>query len=162
MLGDVTTWELSAQNRPLKSTVCAFLLSFGAVMLATSNLQVYKKPYMLRQVIAWHSRTPLLHRMASTLPRLPIFESIASHDPQSSAVIHSTSGRRFTYGELLDDVADAKEKLQASACGRATDGERIAFLAENSYDYVGAITVMSMVTTETSNNTSNITVNTWK
>ena len=76
--------------------------------------------------------------MASTLPRLPLFEAIASHDPKSTAVIHSASGRRFTYGELLNDVADAKEKLLTSAGGNLTDGQRIAFLVENSYDYVGA------------------------
>ena len=82
--------------------------------------------------------------MASTLPRLPVFEAIADHDPKSTAVIHSTSGRRFSYGELLDDVADAKEKIQALAGGTGTDGQRIAFLVENGYDYVGAMMVMSI------------------
>jgi malonyl-CoA/methylmalonyl-CoA synthetase len=79
--------------------------------------------------------------MVSTLPRLPIFEAIASHDPQSTCVIHSASGRRFTYGDLLKDVADAKDKLVAEAGGKSIDGERIAFLIENSYDYVGAHTL---------------------
>lgn len=77
-------------------------------------------------------------RMASTLPRLPIFEAIATHDPDSTAVIHSTSKRRFTYGQLLKDVADARDKLLQSASGQSTDGQRVAFLVENSYDYVGA------------------------
>ena len=81
---------------------------------------------------------PTLVRMASTLPRLPIFEAIASHDPKSSAVIHSISGRRFTYGDLLHDVWEAKERLHQLAGGASTEGERIAFLAENGYDYVGA------------------------
>ena len=76
--------------------------------------------------------------MASTLPKLAIFEAIASHDPQSTAVIHSTSGRTFKYGQLLHDVADAKEKLHQSAGGKALIGERVAFLVENGYDYVGA------------------------
>ena len=76
--------------------------------------------------------------MASTLPRLPVFEAIASHDPKSSAVIHSQSGRRFTYGELLGDVADAKAKLGMAASGTDMQGQRVAFLVENSYDYVGA------------------------
>lgn len=75
--------------------------------------------------------------MASTLPRLPIFEAIAKHDPKSTAVIHSVSGRRFTYGELLKDVSDAKKSLHQLADGAHTEGERIAFLAENGYDYVG-------------------------
>lgn len=81
-----------------------------------------------------------LLRMASTyvLPRLPIFEAIAHHDPKRTAVVHSLSGRSFTYGELLGDVAEAKEKLRERANGKKTEGERIAFLAENGYDYVGA------------------------
>jgi len=75
--------------------------------------------------------------MASTLPRLPIFEAIASHDPKSTVAIHSQSGRRFTYGSLLKDVAETKERLLSEAGGKI-EGERIAFLVENSYDYVGA------------------------
>lgn len=77
-------------------------------------------------------------RMASSLPKLPVFEAIAKHDPESTAVIHATSGRRFNYGQLLRDVADARDKLRQSAGGQSTDGQRVAFLVENSYDYVGA------------------------
>tara|TARA_R110002060_G_scaffold37703_2_gene48856 strand:+ start:241 stop:513 length:273 start_codon:yes stop_codon:yes gene_type:complete len=80
--------------------------------------------------------------MASTLPRLPIFEAIAKHDPQSTAVIHSASGRRFKYGELLKDVADGKDRLVREAGGGSAEGQRIAFLVENSYDYVGAQSVL--------------------
>lgn len=76
--------------------------------------------------------------MASTLPKLPVFEAIANHDPKATAVIHSKSGRRFTYGQLLKDVANARDDLRQSAAGQATDGQRVAFLVENSYDYVGA------------------------
>lgn len=76
--------------------------------------------------------------MASTLPRLPIFEAIKKHDAESTAVVHSLSGRRFTYGELVNDVAAAKDKLQRNAGGKDTAGERISFLVENGYDYVGA------------------------
>ncbi|KAL8906721.1 MAG: hypothetical protein Q9207_001847 [Kuettlingeria erythrocarpa] len=74
--------------------------------------------------------------MASTLPKLPVFEAIANHDPKATAVIHSKSGRRFTYGQLLKDVTNARDDLRRSAAGQATDGQRIAFLVENSYDYV--------------------------
>ncbi|KAK0747852.1 hypothetical protein B0T21DRAFT_419078 [Apiosordaria backusii] len=75
-------------------------------------------------------------RMASTLPKLPVFEAISRHDPDSTVVIHSKSGRRFQYGELLGDVAKARNRLYESAGRDDLDGERIAFLAENSYDYV--------------------------
>lgn len=76
--------------------------------------------------------------MLSTLPRLPILEAVAAHDPESTAVVHSLSGRRFTYGGLLSDVARARNLLQDAACGESPlVGERVAFLIENSYDYVG-------------------------
>jgi acyl-CoA synthetase (AMP-forming)/AMP-acid ligase II len=74
---------------------------------------------------------------STSLPRLPIFEAIATHDPQSTAVIHSASGRAFTYGELLGDVRRARDRLYAASGRKDLDGERIAFLVENSYDYVG-------------------------
>ncbi|WYZ44222.1 hypothetical protein EsH8_VII_000658 [Colletotrichum jinshuiense] len=75
--------------------------------------------------------------MASTsLPRIPLFEAISRHDPESTAVIHSLSGRRFKYGELLGDVRRTRNKLLESAGKTDLDGERIAMLVENSYDYV--------------------------
>ena len=77
-------------------------------------------------------------RMASTLPRLPIFEALKKHDATSTAVIHGLSGRSFTYGELVNDIAAAKDKLQHNTNGKSAEGERIAFLVENGYDYVGA------------------------
>ncbi|RDW73306.1 hypothetical protein BP6252_07213 [Coleophoma cylindrospora] len=83
--------------------------------------------------------------MASTLPRLPIFEAIAKHDPHSTVVVHSGSGRRFTYGELLKDVADAKDRLHKEAGTTSMDGQRIAFLVENGYDYV--VTLLSILGT---------------
>ena len=80
--------------------------------------------------------------MASTFPDLPIFRAIASHDPQSAAIIHSKSARRFTYGELLKDVENAKIQLYnrlRSISPEAVGGQRVAFLVENGYDYVGTI-----------------------
>ncbi|KAL8773743.1 MAG: hypothetical protein Q9209_001511 [Squamulea sp. 1 TL-2023] len=81
--------------------------------------------------------------MASSLPKLPVFEAIAKHDPDSTAVIHCTSGRRFTYGQLLKDVLNAREKLRHTAGGQSTDGQRVAFLVENSYEYV--VTLLSIL-----------------
>ncbi|CAM1504740.1 Fc.00g023310.m01.CDS01 [Cosmosporella sp. VM-42] len=81
-------------------------------------------------------RPSALRRMASTLPRLPIFEAVANHDPESTAVIHSLSGRSFKYGELLGDVRRARDRLREARGRENLDGERIAFLVENSYDYV--------------------------
>lgn len=73
----------------------------------------------------------------TTLPRLPIFEAVAGHDPAATAVVHAPSGRRFTYGELLGDVGRARDMLKKARGGKEIDGERVAFLVENSYDYVG-------------------------
>lgn len=76
--------------------------------------------------------------MSLRLPRLPLFEAIANHDLHSTVAIHSVSGRRFTYGELLHDVASASQNLIEEHTSPSIDGHRIAFLVENSYDYVGA------------------------
>ncbi|KZM19535.1 catalytic [Ascochyta rabiei] len=81
--------------------------------------------------------------MASTLPRLPVFEAIKQHDAQSTAVVHSLSGRRFTYRELLNDVAAAKDQLQRNTGGKSAEGARISFLVENGYDYV--VTLLSIL-----------------
>ncbi|KPI45996.1 Acyl-CoA synthetase family member 3, mitochondrial [Cyphellophora attinorum] len=82
-------------------------------------------------------------RMASTLPRTPIFNAIAKHDPASLAIVHSSSDRSFSYGSLLHDVAAAKDNLTAITGGKSLRGERIAFLAENGYDYV--VTFLSIL-----------------
>ena len=79
------------------------------------------------------------HYMASPLPKLAIFEAISNHEPRSTAIVHARSGRRFAYGELLRDVADASNKLLHSVTDNNLDGQRIAFLTENSYDYVGMV-----------------------
>lgn len=75
--------------------------------------------------------------MASSLPRLPVLEAISKHDPESTAVVHCLSGRSFRYGELLPDVAQARERLFAATGTSDLRGQRIAFLVENGYDYVG-------------------------
>lgn len=78
-------------------------------------------------------------RMASTLtlPNLPIFDSISRHDPSSIVAAHCLSGRTFRYGELLPDVCRLRDQIQDAAPKSDLRGERIAFLVENSYDYVG-------------------------
>lgn len=73
----------------------------------------------------------------AVLPRLPVFEAISSHDPHSTVVVHSASQRTFRYGELLGDVARTRDRLHEEARKSDIGGERVAFLVENSYDYVG-------------------------
>lgn len=86
---------------------------------------------------SYHSNTQF--RMASTLtlPKLPIFEAIASHNPQSTAIVHCLSRRTFKYGELLPDVSRTRDRILEAAGKSDIRGERVAFLIENSYDYVG-------------------------
>lgn len=52
-------------------------------------------------------------------------------------VVHSASQRTFRYGELLGDVRRARDRLLQEAGREDINGERVAFLVENSYDYVG-------------------------
>ncbi|SZF01341.1 unnamed protein product [Blumeria hordei] len=100
--------------------------------------------YLLLQRLANNATTfvPAVARTMGTLPRLPIFESIVRHDPDSTSVIHSQSGRRFTYADLTRDVAKERSRLLPWTGAEANSGKRIAFLMENSYDYV--VTVLSI------------------
>ncbi|KAJ9215920.1 hypothetical protein DTO166G4_2464 [Paecilomyces variotii] len=80
-------------------------------------------------------------RSLSSLPNLPLFRALRDHDPSHTAVVHSVSGRSFTYNNLVGDVLQSKEHLTAKGNGIA--GERVAFLAENGYDYV--VTLLSIL-----------------
>ncbi|KAI9673360.1 MAG: hypothetical protein M1829_004127 [Trizodia sp. TS-e1964] len=81
-------------------------------------------------------------RALSTLPKLPIFEALLQHDPTTTAIAHSVSGQKFTYGRLLRDVIKAKKELSDCFRDQSIEGERIAFLVENSYNYV--VTLLSI------------------
>ena len=75
----------------------------------------------------------------AALQRSALFEAMTQHRSDSTAIVHSLSGRLFTYGSLLHDVATAKGRLLKETGKDETSiaGERVAFLIENSYDYVG-------------------------
>jgi malonyl-CoA/methylmalonyl-CoA synthetase len=75
--------------------------------------------------------------MAATLPNLTIFQEIAKHDQASTAIIDSNSEQSFSYGGLLQDVVAAKQDISEIEVGSNLQGERIAFLAENNYNYTG-------------------------
>ncbi|PUU77856.1 hypothetical protein B9Z19DRAFT_985370 [Tuber borchii] len=88
------------------------------------------------------SRAHQSHRMTrrnittETLPQLPIFEALSSHNPRSTAIVHSESGDKFTYGSLLSDTAKLRRKLLEKAKVDDLQEQRIAFLVENGYNYV--------------------------
>lgn len=81
--------------------------------------------------------TTMTRSSMAPLRKSPFIDAIEKHDPESTAVIHSLSGRSFNYGSLLHDVAVRKEQLlkDTSKDDESIVGERIAFLVENSYDY---------------------------
>ncbi|ODA79432.1 hypothetical protein RJ55_05025 [Drechmeria coniospora] len=101
-------------------------------------MSLSRAPSLLQRAAFSRPPFPLLQGMRglSTLPRLPIFEAIAGHDPKAVAVVHSSSGRSFTYGHLLADVSRARDRLREARHGADMLGERVVFLVENSYDYV--------------------------
>lgn len=93
---------------------------------------------MLRQIIT--SRTITTGSKVLTLPRLPIFEALDSHPKSKTAIVHSRSGRAFTYGDLLAATARTKDWIlmrNGAEQGQDLKEKRIAFLVENGYDYVG-------------------------
>ncbi|KAJ5761562.1 AMP-dependent synthetase/ligase [Penicillium manginii] len=102
------------------------------------DLHLRLQPRHLQLQTKLHSRYSSSSRK---LPNIPIFQAIKDHDPSSLAVIHSISGRTFTYGNLIGDVLRAREDLRRKA-GSSLTGERVGFLAENSYDYV--VTMLSI------------------
>lgn len=66
-----------------------------------------------------------------------LFHALQTHDAASTAIINSGTSTAFSYGNLVADVIHAKAQLLCSGDGGDLTGERVAFLAENSYDYVG-------------------------
>lgn len=112
-------------------TKSSFARSFSSAIATTVTRSVRRRPSP-RQ-LSWFCQ----FRMASTLPKFPLFDAISKHDPESTAVVHCLSGRSFRYGELLPDVARTRDRIYEAAGKSDIQGERVAFLVENSYDYVG-------------------------
>lgn len=79
----------------------------------------------------------LLPTMAITVQRSVFLEAITKHAPSSTAVVNHESGTALSYGTLVRDVARAKERLLQTAETASIGGERVAFLVENGYNYVG-------------------------
>jgi malonyl-CoA/methylmalonyl-CoA synthetase len=75
--------------------------------------------------------------MAITLQRSAFIEAIQKHDQSSIAVVENDSGESFSYHTLLDSVARAKELLLSKVGKDDVSGERIAFMVESGFQYVG-------------------------
>ncbi|PYH64131.1 acyl-CoA synthetase [Aspergillus vadensis CBS 113365] len=127
-------------------------------LLSRGSIASPSRQHSLHTLLAWRcgapkssSRslvTPLVRRSISSLPNLPLFRALQDHDQSNLAVVHSASARSFTYGNLVADVLQAKDRLLQSAGGGkdGLSGERVAFLAENSYDYV--VTLLSILASD--------------
>lgn len=81
--------------------------------------------------------------MAVKIPGSILFEAIQRHDPASTAIVDAASGTEFTYGTLLRDVSHVKATLLSKLGRDVRPGERIAFIVENGYNYVGKKLIMS-------------------
>ncbi|KAL3457933.1 hypothetical protein BJX64DRAFT_238415 [Aspergillus heterothallicus] len=75
-------------------------------------------------------------RSLATFPNIPLFQALKSHDPESLAIV--STDQRFTYGNLIADVLDGRDRLLEKTGNKpeALQGERVAFLSQNVYDWV--------------------------
>ena len=80
----------------------------------------------------------LQRRTVGSLPS-PLLGAISAHRHDACAIVRSDSDKSFSYGKLYQDIADAKMRLRQDLFqGRKPDGQRVAFMSDNGYDYVGA------------------------
>jgi hypothetical protein len=81
--------------------------------------------------------------MAITLQRSAFLEAIQKHDQSSIAVVESDSGESFSYHTLLNNIVCTKELLLSKMGKDDVSGERIAFMVESGFQYVGMYTMLS-------------------
>jgi hypothetical protein len=121
----------------------ALLIMFArrSVTTCLRSLPVHRTRYAAHSLAPRYSRTFSCTSAAmAALQRSAFFEAMRQHDPSSTAVVNNDSGVAFSYGSLLRDVSRAKERLlqETGKDEKSIAGERIAFMVENGYDYVGA------------------------
>ena len=95
--------------------------------------------------LACPRNTYLNFRMASNIPRNALFGALVNHDKQRVAIAHSASNQKYTYGQLVRDVALGRDWLDEKLEHMQKESECIAFLVENGYDYVGARNLHSTI-----------------
>lgn len=66
-----------------------------------------------------------------------MFQVLHEQDASSTAIVNQSTGAVFSYGSLLRDIARARQALLKSVGDKPLTGERIGFLVENGYGYVG-------------------------
>jgi hypothetical protein len=77
--------------------------------------------------------------MTVSLQRSAFLKAIQEHDPSSFAVVENESGLSFSYGSLLNSVAQAKQLLliKTGKSEESISGERIALMVESGFEFVG-------------------------
>lgn len=89
------------------------------------------------------------YRMASNLPRNAIFNALIDHDEQKTAIAHSPSHRKHTYGQLIRDVGLGRLWLDKKLEHIQTKTTCVAFLVDNGYEYVGARKLQFLISSNT-------------
>ncbi|KAK9473376.1 uncharacterized protein V1510DRAFT_363284 [Dipodascopsis tothii] len=82
--------------------------------------------------------------MSHVLPSLPVIKALAAHPPTKTAIVHNASGKTFTYGSLVADIA--KWRAFLGGFKNPGTGRRIALMGENSYEFVACL--LAIVTLE--------------
>jgi malonyl-CoA/methylmalonyl-CoA synthetase len=75
--------------------------------------------------------------MAFEVSRSVLFEALRGHDQGSAAIADTAAGKHFTYASLMRDVSNFKRQLLRELGRNDISGERVAFIVENGYNYVG-------------------------
>ena len=75
--------------------------------------------------------------MSASLHLTPLLKALNEPDASSIAIVSQNTGVAFSYGSLLRDVARARYALLQSVDGKSLAGQRIGFIVENGYSFVG-------------------------
>lgn len=107
------------------------------LLISPPRLFLLPRSLSLRSLTARRRTMATTTAACITLPRTPLFEALARQPQDKSAIIHSASGKTFSYGSLLADVAAVRGRLLGAAGTEDLNEQRVALLIENGYEYVG-------------------------
>lgn len=91
--------------------------------------------------------------MPARLHSTPLLKILDEQDASSIAIVHQNTGTAFSYGSLVRDVAVARNALMESTGNKSLAGERIGFIVENGYSFVGttapSVAIQALLLTRT-------------
>ncbi|PYH94161.1 acetyl-CoA synthetase-like protein [Aspergillus ellipticus CBS 707.79] len=107
------------------------LLSRGPMASSRQTLLAWRScPHRIPSLVARRS----IAAVAGKFHHIPLFQALHNHK-KSNFAVHDSGGLSFTYGNLVGDMLRMRERLTASNPPHQP-GQRVAFMAENGYDYV--------------------------